>query len=137
MLVVQTVYSFFLLKETKSIRQVCYECIKFYGFKYAENINLIFYYSLMNVIVNNISNIDENIKLRLSKKWKLHRLPELVLAILRVAIAEILYKKILIIAVIINDYLIITKSLNHYDELSFINSVLDKVAKNKKNQKFN
>ena len=131
-IVVQAIYSFFILKEKKSIRQVCYEYIKFYSSRYVNKINLTFCYTLIHIVINNISGIDNKIKSKLSREWKLHRLPEVVLSILRVGIAEILYNKGIIIAIIINDYLIITKSLNHYDELSFINSVLDKVAKNEK-----
>ena len=68
------------------------------------------------------------IKLFLGKKWRLERLPKLVLAILRVGIGEILIDNQKGIPNIINDYLQITKSLNHFQELGFINSILDKVA---------
>ena len=76
--------------------------------------------------------IDKKIILKLAHNWTIKRLPALVLSILRAGIGDIIngvLLKNLKTSILINDYLQITKSLNHFSELSFINSVLDAIAK--------
>jgi N utilization substance protein B len=122
-------YSIDILEEKKDIEQISSDYIEYHVSKYSnQNLDKEFYYKVLHFIIDNLSRIDGMIKLNLGKKWKLERLPKLVLAILRVGVGEILIDKHLEIATIINDYLQITKSLNHFDELGFINGVLDKIA---------
>jgi N utilization substance protein B len=128
-LITQTMYSIDILEEKKDIEQISSDYIEYHVSKYSnQNLDKEFYYKVLHFIIDNLSRIDGMIKLNLGKKWKLERLPKLVLAILRVGVGEILIDKHLEIATIINDYLQITKSLNHFDELGFINGVLDKIA---------
>ncbi len=128
-LIAQTMYSVDILEERKDIEQISSDYIEYHVSKYSnQNLDKEFYYKLLNFIIDNLSSIDDMIKLNLGEKWKLERLPKLVLAILRVGVGEISIDKHLEIATIINDYLQITKSLNHFDELGFINGILDKIA---------
>jgi transcription antitermination protein NusB len=132
-LVVQTLYSIDILNKKKEIAQISSDYIEYHVEKYSnQNLDEKFYYELLNSTIDNTSSIDELIRTNLDKKWKLERLPKLVLAILRVGIADISIINHLEMATIINDYLQITKSLNHSEELGFINSILDKIAKDLK-----
>jgi N utilization substance protein B len=132
-LVVQTLYSIDILNKKKDIAQISSDYIEYHVEKYSnQNLDEKFYYELLNSTIDNTPSIDELIRTNLDKKWKLERLPKLVLAILRVGIADISIMNHLEMATIINDYLQITKSLNHSEELGFINSILDKIAKDLK-----
>ena len=132
-LAVQTIYSYYLIKRRKSIAQISSEYIQYHNLRYIKNnLDLSYYSILVNFTINNIIDIDTKIISRLTKQWKINRLPDLVLAILRVGVAEVINTQDSKFAIIINDYLQATKSLNHFDELSFINGVLDKIAKNDK-----
>ena len=132
-LVVQTLYSIDILNKKKDTEQISSDYIEYHIEKYSnQNLDKKFYYELLNYIIDNTSSIDEFIRINLDKKWRLERLPKLVLAILRVGVADILVMNHLEVATIINDYLQITKSLNHLGELGFINSILDKIAKDLK-----
>jgi N utilization substance protein B len=132
-LVVQTLYSIDILNKKKDIEQISSDYIEYHVEKYSnQNLDKKFYYELLSSTIDNTSSIDELIRTNLDKKWRLERLPKLVLAILRVGIADISTMNHLEVATIINDYLQITKSLNHSEELGFINSILDKIAKDLK-----
>ncbi|WP_236870014.1 transcription antitermination factor NusB [Candidatus Bandiella numerosa] len=132
-LVVQTLYSIDILNKKKDIEQISLDYIEYHVEKYSnQNLDEKFYYELLSSTIDNTSSIDELIRTNLNKKWRLERLPKLVLAILRVGIADISIMNHLEVATIINDYLQITKSLNHSEELGFINSILDKIAKDLK-----
>lgn len=75
--------------------------------------------------------LDQEIQKHLSAEWKLNRIGKVVQTLLRVATFELIHAKDTDAAVIINEYLEIAKYLNHEGEVGFINSVLDKIAKNK------
>lgn len=128
-LIIQTIYSFDILDNKKDIKQISSDYINYYTSKYPnKKLHVEFYEDLINFIINNISNIDNKIHSNLEKNWKLERLPKLVLSILRSGIGELLHVNNSNVAVIINDYLQITKSFNHLEELGFINSILDKIV---------
>ena len=129
-LIIQTIYSFDILDNKKDIKQIASDYVNYYKSKYPnKKLNVEFYEELINFIIHNISNIDNKIHSNLEKNWKLERLPKLVLSILRSGIGELLHVNNSNVAVIINDYLQITKSFNHLEELGFINSILDKIVK--------
>lgn len=129
-LVVQTMYSIDILNKKKDIEDVSSDYIEYHISKYSNQIlDKGFYSNLLYFTTDNLLSIDNFIKFNLDITWKLERLPKLVLAILRVGVGEILRNKHLEIPAIINDYLQITKSLNHLEELGFINGILDRIAK--------
>ena len=84
---------------------------------------------LINLASKSTEEIDGIIKPFLREKWSLNRLSLVVKAILRVGISEITKKGYDDISSLINHYLQIAKLLNHSEEVGFINSILDKVAK--------
>ncbi len=87
---------------------------------------------LLSIIINlmkMLEDIDDHILDHLSSNWRWDRMAKVVQAILRAAVFEIIYYPTLELGIIIQDYLEISKSFDHYDELGFINSVLDKIAK--------
>ncbi len=75
--------------------------------------------------------LDKQIQKYLSVEWKLERIGKVVQTLLRVAAFELIHCVDTDGAVIINEYLEIAKYLNHDGEVGFINSVLDKIAKDK------
>ncbi len=75
--------------------------------------------------------LQDLIQLHLADDWKFSRLGKVIQSILCVATYEILNAGIIDQAVIINEYLEIAKDLNHDGETGFINSILDRISKNK------
>ena len=131
-LAVQATYSMDILAGKKLLSQVASDYILYYIEKYPkQNLNREFYLNLLENTYDNLKYIDKKISINLENTWKLERLPKLVLAILRVGGVEIIISKKPQVALIINDYLQISKSLNHEGEVGFINSILDKVRKEK------
>jgi N utilization substance protein B len=77
---------------------------------------------------SNIENLKLSISKHLSKEWRFDRLGKVIQAILLVAAYELMTKEN-DAAVVINEYIEITKLFNHEGESGFINSVLDGIAK--------
>ena len=131
-LAVQAIYSIGILSGKKPLSQVASDYIAYHIEKYPkQDFNQEFYLNLLENTYDNLEYIDKKISINLENTWKLERLPKLVLAILRVGSTEITISKKPQVALIINDYLQVSKSLNHEGEIGFINSILDKIAKEK------
>jgi len=86
-------------------------------------------------VEKDIKEIDDTISEFISKDWKLSRLPLLVLSIMRAAIGEYLLQDGIENAIIINEYVEISKLFNHDGEAGFVNKVLDSAFK-KLDQRF-
>ena len=84
---------------------------------------------IITKITNDIMIIDQYISKYLSNSWKIERLAKVLLAILRSATFEIINKPSQKLGTIINDYIEITRSFEHHSEASFINAILDNIAK--------
>jgi N utilization substance protein B len=78
--------------------------------------------------------IDACIEAVLTSTWRLERLHYVVRALLRVAVAEILYHHDTPAPVIINEYLNIAKTFFDEKDVRFINGSLDKAVKNSRSQ---
>jgi N utilization substance protein B len=65
----------------------------------------------------------------LAENWQYQRLPKVIQSILLVAAFELKFMKDAEAAIIINEYLEISKSFNHEGEVGFVNQVLDKFNK--------
>lgn len=134
LMAVQSLYSTMLTPEKEAnIDKAIYDIIKLY-----ENNKITSNYTqrdesyLINIArgaYQNKEQIDELIQQYLDEKWKVSRLGKVILSILRAAIYELQKAINLDAAIIINEYLEITKYLNHSGEVGFINSVLDKISK--------
>ena len=80
-------------------------------------------------IEDNKEAIIEQINKELSEKWELNRLSKINIAILKLAIYEILYKK-LPYKVVINEAVELAKSYGDENAPSFINGILASIVKN-------
>jgi N utilization substance protein B len=130
MLAVQSMYSKDILNDKKTLPQISEDYISHYIDKYPDKkLDQEFYMNLFSSACNNFKSVDKKISANLESTWKLERLPKLVLAILRVGGNEIITASKKHIALMINDYLQISKSLGHEEDTGFINSILDKIAK--------
>ncbi len=79
-------------------------------------------------IAANINTIDQYISKYL-KNWAIGRIAVVDRNILRLAISELLYEPVTPIKVIINEAVEIAKKYGTKDSFSFINAILDKVAR--------
>lgn len=77
-------------------------------------------------IINNLDKINELIN-SYSTDWKINRIAKVDLAILRTAIAEILFEKSIPSSVSINEAVEISKKYSNYDAHKFINGILGSV----------
>ena len=80
-------------------------------------------------IEKNKNDILEQINKELSEKWELSRLSKISIAILKLAVYEILYKK-LPYKVVINEAVELAKAYGDDNAPSFVNGVLASIVKN-------
>lgn len=85
--------------------------------------------TLLEFTINNLDHLDQIITSNLSGNWKYSNLHMSLAALLRVAIAEILYCPDIPPKVIVSEFTDIGASLAKESEIGFINSLLDKVSK--------
>lgn len=77
----------------------------------------------INEITKRLETIDSYIKYNL-ESWSIHRLAKVDLAVLRISIYEILYRKDIPVEVSINEAIEIVKKYSNNDSFKFINGVL-------------
>lgn len=80
-------------------------------------------------IIKNQSAIDEAITTHLKAGWKITRISKTALAILRVALYEILFVEEVPVSVSINEAVELSKKYSYEDDTAFINGLLGAVAK--------
>ena len=80
-------------------------------------------------IEKNKNDILEQINKELSEKWELSRLSKISIAILKLAVYEILYKK-LPYKVVINEAIELAKAYGDDNAPSFVNGILASIVKN-------
>ena len=73
--------------------------------------------------------IDEKISSKLKEGWKVSRISKVSLAILRLAVYEMLYLDDIPVSVSINEAVELSKKYTMQDDTSFINGVLGAIAK--------
>ena len=81
-------------------------------------------YSVLTKTIDNIANIDKNIE-GYSRGWKLNRIANVDLAILRLALSEILYMEDIPYKVSINEAVELSKIYCSDESPPFINGILD------------
>lgn len=84
--------------------------------------------TLLNAIEENIDAVDSVIKEN-AKGWTIARLPKVSLAVLRLAIGEMMYIDEVPAGVSVNEAVEITKKYGTVEDASYINGVLGSVAK--------
>ena len=91
------------------------------------NISKVFFLRILDHFGSKQDKIDQLIISHLSKGWNLQRLPKVQLAILRVAIAEMMIYPKTSVGIIISEYIMFTESFYTEKECSFTNAILEKI----------
>ncbi|MBO5360859.1 MAG: transcription antitermination factor NusB [Clostridia bacterium] len=86
--------------------------------------------ALVNTTCDNIEAIDEHISAN-SKGWKINRIPKVTLAIIRMALAEILYFDDVPDGVSVNEAVELAKKYSTPEDASYINGLLGTVVRSK------
>ena len=86
--------------------------------------------ALVNTTCDNIEAIDEHISAN-SKGWKINRIPKVTLAIIRMALAEILYFDDVPDGVPVNEAVELAKKYSTPEDASYINGLLGTVVRSK------
>lgn len=89
--------------------------------------------SVINGVKENLEKIDDIILSKL-KNWSIQRIAKVDLAILRLAIYEIMYRDDIPVKVSANEAVELAKNYGNSDSKSFVNGVLAKVIDNKKDK---
>lgn len=87
--------------------------------------------SLLKLVEDNFSEIDEIILANLVG-WTLQRLPKVTLAILRLAVAEIMFNADVPASVSVNEAVELAKTYATTEDASYINGVLSSIVKKNK-----
>lgn len=82
-------------------------------------------------VTENLEPIDAAIE-RNSAKWKMNRISKVALAVMRLAICEILYYDDIPVGVSINEAVELCKKYAAKDDYSFVNGILSSIAKEEK-----
>ncbi len=85
--------------------------------------------SLVKLAINHIEQIDKLISGYLSANWQMKDLSPVLLATLRVGIAELMFFPKTPPKVIINEFTTISNEMLSENETHFVNSILDKIVK--------
>ncbi len=81
------------------------------------------------MIVKDQKQLDPLLHQQLSAEWSLSRLDSILRAILRAASWELINRKDVPVAVVVNEYVDIAKAFFEGDEPKLVNAVLDSMAK--------
>ena len=82
-------------------------------------------------VTENLEEINAAIE-RNSVKWKMNRISKVALAVMRLAICEILYYDDIPVGVSINEAVELCKKYASKDDYSFVNGILSAIAKEEK-----
>lgn len=84
-----------------------------------------------NLFLKTITNKDEIDKKisKYCKKWTINRIPKTSLAIIRMAVAEIIFDEDISVKVTINEAVELSKKYSSKDDYKFVNGVLSSVVK--------
>ena len=82
-------------------------------------------------VIDNLEVIDASVE-KHSVKWKMNRISKVALAVMRLAICEILFYDDIPVGVSINEAVELCKKYASKDDYSFVNGILSSVAKEEK-----
>lgn len=91
-----------------------------------------FSFMLTNIAQENIDKIDEQIT-RFSRGWSISRIPRVSLAIMRVAITEMMFVESVPVNVSINEAVELSKIYGEKNDSSFINGILGSISRELEN----
>ncbi|HBC30171.1 MAG TPA: transcription antitermination factor NusB [Clostridiales bacterium] len=93
-----------------------------------EDMDVDYLYKTIIDMIDNMEEIDKHITDN-SKDWKLSRIAKVDLAVLRIALSEILYNETIPESVSINEAVEISKKFSNEDSHKFINGILGTVVR--------
>lgn len=128
-LAVQCLYNIALTPENVKPAEEIIADILEYGVSVSVKLDQQYFLNLINNAYKNIFSLHKIIQKYLANGWKINRLAEPIQVILVLAAYEIIYNFDVHVRVLMNEYIEITKIFNHQGESGFVNSVLDKIAK--------
>lgn len=82
-------------------------------------------------VIDNLEVIDASVE-KHSVKWKMNRISKVALAVMRLAICEILFYDDIPVGVSINEAVELCKKYASKDDYSFVNGILSSIAKEEK-----
>lgn len=143
---VQVIYQYKPEDSDQNIEKIIQQIIQFYQDERAANnlttnmttssnksikvkLSISYFELLVKSVVVNLPQIDKMISRHLTSEWQIASLPVLLLALLRVAICELQFVPNVPSKVVINEFTDITSDMLSENEVGFVNSVLDSIAK--------
>lgn len=135
---VQAIYQYKPESSDKNIDRIIQQTIQFYQDERAANnlnksikvkLSISYFELLVKSVVVKLPQIDKMISRYLTAEWQITSLPVLLLALLRVAICELQFFPNVPSKVVINEFTDITSDMLSENEVGFVNSVLDRIAK--------
>jgi N utilization substance protein B len=138
---IQAIYSRDMDDYSKSPALLTLDVIGYYNDQNIDDEQLIipdekFLARVIDSTIKNIEDLDQIISEFLSDNWSLDKINPVIKAILRCAICEIKYMYDVPAKVIINEYTTLAKSFYGNKEIGFVNSILDKISTNIREQEF-
>ena len=103
---------------------------------YRQKIDIDFLAALTTAIIPLLDEIDVDIAELLQKNWTLAKLPDVALEIIRIAVFELRYMTDVPVKVVINEYVDIASSFYDDKKVTFVNSILDNLAKKYRGEEF-
>ncbi len=122
-MVIQSMYSYELLKEQISIQDALKKDVSGEDYDRCDNV---LFETLTDAMKN--SNFDNVITRHISKGWNLNRIDIVVLLIIRVAVCEFVYFPNTDRQVIVSEYTNITSYFADIKEVDFVNAILDRIG---------
>ncbi|WP_341751851.1 MULTISPECIES: transcription antitermination factor NusB [unclassified Candidatus Tisiphia] len=135
---VQAIYQYKPESPDQNIDRIMQQIVQFYQDERVANdlnkpikvkLSISYFELLVKSVVLNLSQIDKMISRHLTSEWQITSLPVLLLALLRVAICELQFFPNVPSKVVINEFTDITSDMLNENEVGFVNSVLDRIAK--------
>lgn len=138
---VQALYQYKIEDTNHDIELIMQQIVKFYqdeGPKSSEanpnkpmkiRISISHFEKLVKNVTSNIAEIDKIISNNLSSEWLTTSLPLLLLALLRVGVGELKFVQDTPSKVVINEFTDIASEMLDENEVGFVNSILDHIAK--------
>ncbi len=136
LMAVQIFYQFEFYEQKTSLNEIKNNTIEEYRFddaddaqSYRDKIDLVLLDNLINGLVIDVSKIDEEISSLLQAGWTIEKISRLMLQILRFATLELKVAKDVPFKVIIDEYVEISSHFFEDSRTSFVNSILENLAK--------
>jgi N utilization substance protein B len=133
---VQAIYQYTLQNSQQNIDDIAQKVIAFYQDENINNehslkitLNIGHFDSLVKLVIKNLEDIDQIISAHLTTTKNLSYMPVLLVALFRVSVCELLFFANIPAKVVINEFTDIAHEMLNENEIGFVNSMLDKIAK--------